>query len=308
MNCPISGGFSFLFQSHDDGCPFFLHTMFALPDIMYNILQKKYLFFKNKVNSMKIAFFDSGIGGLTVLHVAMKKLPHEDFIYFADTLHAPYGTKSKADVLEYVKQSVETIREEGVKALVIACNTATSIAVSELRNTYDFPIIGMEPAVKPALEISRSSGKRVLVFATPLTLKQSKYTELVSRIDDQRLVDSLPLLELVEYCEELNFDSQEVIEYFTEKLSSFDLRNYGTVVLGCTHYPFYKYVLRSILPNHIQIIDGSVGTVNRLTDVLRGSKQLHSYGNSSIKFHCSSHNQDYIRKMESALAFIQNNE
>ncbi|MGG3575258.1 glutamate racemase [Bacillus gobiensis] len=257
---------------------------------------------------MKIAFFDSGIGGITVLHEAVKQLPNEDFVFFADTLHVPYGTKSKADVKEYVKQSVESIREEEVKALVIACNTATSIAVSELRNTYDFPIIGMEPAVKPALEISRSAGKRVLVFATPLTLKQSKYTELVSRIDDQRLVDSLPLPELVEFCERLNFESQEVIDYFTEKLSSFDLNNYGTVVLGCTHYPFYKHVLRSILPNHIQIVDGSVGTVHRLADILSEAGQLHSAGNADTKFLCSSHNPDYIRKMEKALAFIQNHE
>lgn len=257
---------------------------------------------------MKIAFFDSGIGGITVLHEAMKQLPKEDFVFFADTLHVPYGTKSKANVKEYVKQSVDTIREEKVKALVIACNTATSIAVSELRNTYDFPIIGMEPAVKPALEISRSTGKRVLVFATPLTLKQSKYTELVSRIDDQRLVDSLPLPELVELCERLNFESQEVIDYFTEKLSSFDLNNYGTVVLGCTHYPYYKHVLRSILPNHIQIVDGSVGTVNRLEDVLSGAGQLHADGNACTKFLCSSQNPDYIRKMEKALAFIQNHE
>lgn len=254
---------------------------------------------------MKIAFFDSGIGGITVLHEAMKQLPHEDFIFFADTLHVPYGTKSKTDVMEYVKRSVEIIREEHVKALVIACNTATSIAISELRSTYDFPIIGMEPAVKPALEISRSFGKRVLVFATPLTLKQSKYTDLVSRIDDQRLVDSLPMPELVEFCEQLNFQSQEVVDYFRKKLSSFDLSKYGTIVLGCTHYPYYKRLLRGILPSHIEIIDGSIGTVNRLTDVLAKAKQLDSEGNASTNFLCSSHNPAYIRKMEKALAFIR---
>jgi glutamate racemase len=255
---------------------------------------------------MKIAFFDSGIGGITVLNEAMKQLPREDFVYFADTMNVPYGTKSRTEVNEFVKRSVETIREEDIKALVIACNTATSIAVNELRNTYDFPIIGMEPAVKPALAISRTAGKRVLVFATPLTLKQSKYTELVSRIDDQHLVDSLPLPELVEFCEALNFDSQEVIDYFTEMLSAFDLRQYGTIVLGCTHYPFYKKVLRRILPDHIQMIDGSVGTVNRLADLLVESESLQSDGHSEIKFLCSNHNEDYIKKMERALAYLQN--
>ncbi|WP_170927418.1 glutamate racemase, partial [Gottfriedia acidiceleris] len=91
---------------------------------------------------MRIAFFDSGIGGLTVLNEALKKLPNEDFLYFADTLHVPYGTKSKEEVSTFVKKSVEMIIKEDVKALVIACNTATSIAVNELREMYDFPIIG----------------------------------------------------------------------------------------------------------------------------------------------------------------------
>ncbi|WP_217582160.1 glutamate racemase, partial [Lysinibacillus sp. GbtcB16] len=92
----------------------------------------------------------------------------------------------------------------------IACNTATSIAIAELRKSYDMPIIGMEPAVKPALEMNRSSGKRVLVLATPLTLKQSKYRELVSRIDDMGMVDSLPMPELVEFCEQLQVDGPQI--------------------------------------------------------------------------------------------------
>lgn len=255
---------------------------------------------------MRIAFFDSGIGGITVLHEAMKQLPHEDFLYFADTLHVPYGTKSKDEVLDFVKKSVDVIIQEEVKALVIACNTATSIAIAELRKTYEIPIIGMEPAVKPALEMNRSSGKRVLVFATPLTLKQSKYRELVSRIDDMGMVDSVPLPELVEFCEQLNVESQEIIDYFHAKLTPLDLSLYGTVVLGCTHYPFYKGVLRAILPSHIQIVDGSAGTVNRLIQLLSDRNELPGVGQSNIKFMCSNHDADYIHKMEKSLEMLQN--
>lgn len=254
---------------------------------------------------MRIAFFDSGIGGITVLHEAMKQLPHEDFLYFADTLHVPYGTKSKEEVLAFVKKSVDMIIKEEVKALVIACNTATSIAIAELRKTYEMPIIGMEPAVKPALEMNRSSGKRVLVFATPLTLKQSKYRELVSRMDDMGMVDSVPLPELVEFCEQLNVESQQIFDYFLAKLEPFDLRMYGTVVLGCTHYPFYRGVLRKILPSHIQIVDGSSGTVNRLIQLLNDRNQLLGEGQSNIKFMCSSNETAYIQKMEKALEIIQ---
>lgn len=256
---------------------------------------------------MKIAFFDSGLGGLTVLAEAIKQLPYEEYIYYADTLHVPYGTKSTEEVKRYVKGAIETLmKEQQVKAIVIACNTATSIAVAELRSTYRIPIVGMEPAVKPALEMTRSTGKRVLVFATPLTLRLSKYTDLVSRIDDQCIVDSLPLPELVELCENLNFDKDTIIEYFQGKLSGLDLRTYGTIVLGCTHYPFYKDILTQMLPDHIHIIDGSIGTVNRLRKVLKGHLQLTNQGESKTTFLCSSGDSEYVQKMERALEIVLN--
>lgn len=255
---------------------------------------------------MRIAFFDSGIGGLTVLNEAMRKLPNEEFLYFADTLHVPYGTKTKEEVSTFVKKSVEMIlNEEDIKALVIACNTATSIAVNELRTMYDFPIIGMEPAVKPAVEMNRTTGKRVLVFATPLTLKQTKYNDLISRIDDQSIVDSLPLPELVGYCENLNFEKEYMIDYFKSKLSLFNIEQYGTIVLGCTHYPFYKDILKNILPEHVQIVDGSVGTVKRLIQLLDTDHQLKQSGESTIKFMCSTHDQKYIAKTKTALNILQ---
>ncbi|MDP4097373.1 glutamate racemase [Paenibacillus sp. P96] len=249
---------------------------------------------------MTIAFFDSGIGGITVLSEAVKQLPQENFLYFADTLHVPYGTKSKAQVMEYVQESAARIMREEVQALVIACNTATSIAAAELRKIYSIPIIGMEPAVKPAVEMNRNSGKRVLVFATPLTLTQSKYNELVARVDDHGSVDSLPLPELVGYCENLNFDRAEMTDYFAGKLASFDLNAYGTVVLGCTHYPFYKGILREILPEHIEIIDGSRGTVSRLRSVLGLKEAGTGDSRGRIQFMCSSDDAAYITKMEKA--------
>ncbi|WP_223067905.1 glutamate racemase [Paenibacillus caui] len=255
---------------------------------------------------MRIAFFDSGIGGITVLHEAMKKLPDEDFLYFADTLHVPYGTKSLTEVNQYVKESVGTIMQEEIKALVVACNTGTSAAINELRSLYTIPIIGMEPAVKPAVERSLEEGRRVLVFATPLTLSQSKYADLVARVDDHSIVDSLPLPELVEYCENLNFDRQEIGNYFKRKLGHLDLGQYGTVVLGCTHYPFYKEILKEILPTHLELIDGSRGTVNRLIDRLREQGLQGTHGTNDIKFMCSNEDPAYLDKMERALAFLRN--
>ncbi|WP_025717404.1 glutamate racemase [Paenibacillus sp. 1-18] len=263
---------------------------------------------------MKIGFFDSGLGGITVLSEALRRLPNENFVYMADTLHVPYGTKTPQEVLGYVKASVQTILKEDVKALVIACNTATSIAAAELRKEYAIPIIGMEPAVKPAVEMNRANGKRVLVLATPLTLKQSGYAALVSRVDDHGSVDSLPLPELVQYCEQLNFDRTELFEYFNRKLSSFNLDIYGTVVLGCTHYPFYKEILKELLPAHIQLIDGSQGTVRRLKQVLSERNLLATPVKAGqpqeghVTFLCSSQDEAYVHKMERALEIYAEHE
>lgn len=254
---------------------------------------------------MRIAFFDSGIGGLTVLTEAMKKLPKEDFLYFADTLHVPYGTKTLPEVKRFVQESVSTVMREEIKALVVACNTATSAAIEELRRMYDIPIIGMEPAVKPAVKRSQAAGKRVLVFATSLTLSLSKYTDLVARVDDHKVVDSMPLPELVQYCEQLHFDRDEIERYFSRKLSGIDLGQYSTIVLGCTHFPYYKGILKQILPPHIELIDGSRGTVERLCALIGDSSSHAREYAGHIEFRCSDENPAYLAKMARALDYLQ---
>ncbi|WEK55898.1 MAG: glutamate racemase [Candidatus Cohnella colombiensis] len=256
---------------------------------------------------MTIGFFDSGIGGLTVLAEALRRLPTENYIYMADTLHVPYGPKPIVDVKGYIFDAIEQLMQEDIDALVVACNTATSIAVAELRNKYAIPIIGIEPAVKPAVEMNRETGRRVLVFATQLTLQQPKYYALVSRVDEEGIVDSLPLPELVTYCEELQFDKDIIGAYFREKLAPFNLDDYGIVVLGCTHYPFYADLLREILPSHIGIVDGSSGTIKRLSAMLYryGMTKLEQ-GSGQVKFMCTSHEPHYIEKMRIALDYVMN--
>jgi glutamate racemase len=229
---------------------------------------------------MNIGFLDSGIGGLTVLREAIKALPHENFIYYADTLHVPYGTKPKEEAKRYIFEAVSFLAEQGIKALVIACNTATIIAINDLREKYSFPIIGIEPAIKPAVENNLDHEKRVLVLATPLALKEEKFKSLVVRVDKKNLVDVLPAPELVEFAESFMFDEKVIIPYFKEKLSSFNIKKYGTVVLGCTHFPIFSGTLRKILPYDIDIIDGSIGTINRLKSVM---DELKITTNSDIK-------------------------
>lgn len=220
----------------------------------------------NGEKTMRIGFFDSGVGGITVLHEALRQLPKENYIYYADTDHVPYGTKSKEEVKEFVFTAVELMAQEGIKALVVACNTATSIAINDLRQNYNFPIFGMEPAVKPAVE--KNCSKRILVTATPLTLEEEKYQNLVTRLGHAHIIDGLALPELVDFAEKFIFDENTIMDYLRYKLADYDLNQYGTVVLGCTHFPFYRKYFRQLFNRDTDIIDGSRGTVNYLRKVL----------------------------------------
>lgn len=257
---------------------------------------------------MAIGFFDSGIGGLTVMADAMRKLPTHDYIYIADRLHVPYGTKPKDEVKAFIIETTDLIVQAGIDALVVACNTATSIAVAELRERYSIPIIGMEPAVKPAVEMNRETGRRVLVFATPLTLEQPKYYALVSRVDEKNIVDSLPLPELVHFCESLQFDKEIMSDYFRAKLAPYDLSRYGIVVLGCTHYSYYKNILRDLLPPHIGIIDGNAGTVRRLQSMLYRMGIAEGSGSGNVRLMCSGNDPVYLEKIDKALQIIRESE
>ena len=136
---------------------------------------------------MKLAFFDSGIGGLSVLHHAMKLLPHEEFIFFADEDNVPYGTKSRAEVLGFVDEAFKFLTAQNVSAIVVACNTATSVAVRDMRKKYSLPIIGMEPALKVALDTF--PGKKVLVAATAITVTGEKIRRLIERLHAQNLAE-----------------------------------------------------------------------------------------------------------------------
>lgn len=220
---------------------------------------------------VKIAFFDSGIGGLTVLHQAMRLLPEEDYIFYADTAHVPYGEKSKETVRNYVFEAADFLAHQNLKALVIACNTATSIAADELRDRYTFPILGIEPAVKPAVQESEKKRKKVLVLATRLTLREEKYHNLVQRIDRHEIVDSLALPGLVTFAERFIFDDERVYAYLKTMLDPLPLNDYGTVVLGCTHFPFFKDQLKKFFPADTDIIDGGEGTARNLKRILEAA-------------------------------------
>ena len=213
---------------------------------------------------LPIGFMDSGLGGLSVLREAIKIMPSEDFIYYGDSLNAPYGTKTTEAIRELTFHVVEKLLNQGIKGLVIACNTATGAAVNQLRSAYpDLPIIGIEPAIKPAVMCNH--GGRILVMATPMTIKQRKFRELLDLYKDKAEVIPVPCEGLMEFVEQGNLDGEVLDEYFEKHLSPYITDNTETIVLGCTHYPFLKHHLKSFLNNNsIQLIDGSSGTASEL--------------------------------------------
>ncbi len=230
------------------------------------------------MNNNPIGVFDSGIGGLTVLKKIIEILPNEKYIYYADTDNVPYGTKPKEEVKEYINKAVEFLISKQVKAIVVACNTATSIAVKELREKYTIPIIGIEPAAKPAVE--NRGNKKVLIMATPTTIKEEKLKYLLESLNAVSYVDLIAMPKLVEFAENKEFESDNVKQYLQEQLKEYNLEEYSELVLWCTHFPFFKDILSKIFPKDIQIIDGSKGVANRLKNILEENNLL---GNNKLE-------------------------
>lgn len=217
-----------------------------------------------------IAVIDSGVGGISVLRELIKLMPYENYIYFGDNINAPYGTKSEHEVKEIMYKNAQMLLGFGAKAIVIACNTATGASVKELREKYlNFPIIGIEPAIKLSAEYEENSN--VLVMATPLTLKQDKLNNLIDRFSQKANFITLPCPGLMELIEEGKLDGDE-LETFLKKLFS-DLKTIklDSVVLGCTHYSHIKDTIKKILGNDIKVFDGCEGTAKetkrRLTEI-----------------------------------------
>ena len=225
---------------------------------------------QNKSRDLPIAVIDSGVGGISVLRELMRIMPNENYIYYGDSANAPYGEKSRDEVLFITQRNFEYLKGLGIKALVIACNTATSAAVKTLRkDNPDMPIIGVEPAIKPPAFMLQNP--RVLVMATPLTLREKKFCELVERFADKEEIIPLPCPGLVELIERGELDSPELDAYLSALFAPYREQKIDAVVLGCTHYPHVRESIAKHLPLGTLILDGGEGTARhtqkRLTDL-----------------------------------------
>ena len=233
-----------------------------------------------------IGVFDSGVGGISALQAMIRVLPQEHFIYYSDTANAPYGTKETGEVIRIVRRVTDRLLERNIKALVIACNTATGAAAYTLRRELTIPVIGMEPALKPASEVRKNGD--VLVLATPLTLRQEKFNLLMEKYGEGAVrVPCTGLMELVE-----QEDWQGAESYLKELFARYDLEKTDAVVLGCTHYVFLKDMIRRMLPEHVVITEGSEGTARQLKRVLARNRLLNESGEGFVELETSGSPED----------------
>lgn len=208
-----------------------------------------------------IGVFDSGLGGISVLRELVAFLPNENYLYLGDSKHAPYGTKSLQEVQKLTCNNIEYLIGKGAKAIVVACNTATSAAIQILREHHkDMPIIGIEPALKPA--VLQKEHPNVLVMATPMTLREEKFHALMKRYENQAEIISLPCPGLVEFVERGELEGEALEAYFKELFAPFADKKIDSAVLGCTHYPLVKNVIQKMLGESVTLFDGGEGTAH----------------------------------------------
>ena len=241
-------------------------------------------------NNNPVGFFDSGIGGITVLKEAVQLLPYENFIYYGDGKNAPYGEKSEDVVQELTLACGEFLYQKGVKAIVIACNTATSTAVIRMREKYRIPVISMEPAVKPAVAALKNG--HALVLATPVTVSQERYLKLLHTVGSEERVFSVGCGGLVELIEEGDFHSPRLKDYLKRRLRAYEGMEIDAIVLGCTHYTFIKDEIADFAREYFRgtpmVIDGNGGTVRQLLRVLENSGLLNTQKDTGkIEFYSS---------------------
>lgn len=209
-----------------------------------------------------IGVFDSGVGGISVLRHLRTELPGENFCYVADSGNAPYGIRDSLFIRERAFAVADFLLEQGVKALVVACNTATAAAVAELRSRYSIPVIAMEPGIKPAVALSRS--KVIGVLATAGTLESARFFSLVSRHAGDAEVITQPCPGLVEAIEANALNSAATLSLLQGYLQPLLERNVDAIVLGCTHYPFLHEQIASLVGEQVAIIETGAAVAREL--------------------------------------------
>jgi glutamate racemase len=200
----------------------------------------------------RIGVFDSGVGGLTVLHALRQRLPQESFLYFGDTAHLPYGTRSQAEIIHYVRQILTWMAQEQVKMAIMACNTSSALALEAVRTEFDFPILGL---ILPAARAAVKYGKRVGIIATPATVNSECYPKAMTEINPQIQVHQVACPDFVTLVEQGRIHDSETLRVARGYLKPLLAAKIDTLVYGCTHFPHLQPVINQILPSAVRQVN-----------------------------------------------------
>ena len=221
-------------------------------------------------NAAPVGVFDSGVGGLTVAREIMRQLPNENLVYFGDTARVPYGSKSRDNIIRYSRQIIHFLKTKGVKAIVIACNTASALALDVVREESDIPIIGVvEPGARAALQITQT--KKIGVIGTEATVQSAMYGKIIKGLDPTVSVigKACPLfVPLVEEGFAKHKVTEEIIDYYLASMKESDIES---LILGCTHYPLLRSRIRAYLGDKIQLVNPAYETAMDLKYILKES-------------------------------------
>lgn len=246
-----------------------------------------------KRNNKPIGIFDSGVGGLTVWKELVKSLPNESVIYYADSANCPYGPKDKETIITLVTKVVDFLISKECKAIIVACNTATAAAIDFLRSNYDIPFIGMEPAVKPAAQNSRT--KSIAVLATEGTFNGKLYTETSRKYAKDVVLNIKVGDKLVDIVEKGMINAPSTESHLRTLINPLIDKNIDHLVLGCTHYPFLIEVLEKVLPRNVKIIDPTPAIVKQTNRILEKNNRLNKDENNQKYDFYSSGDTEILR-------------
>lgn len=214
-----------------------------------------------------IGFIDSGVGGLTVVKEALKQLPNENILYVGDTARCPYGPRPAEQVIQFTWEMTNYLVDQGVKMLVIACNTATSVALDEIKAALPIPVIGVIlPGTRAALKATKN--KRVGVIATLGTVKSGAYESALKEKVPELTVNSLPCPKFVSVVESNEYHSSVAKKIVAETLAPLLTKNLDTLILGCTHYPLLRPIIQNVMGESVTLIDSGAETVGEVSMLL----------------------------------------
>ena len=254
-----------------------------------------------ETKNRRIGLFDSGVGGLTVLKQMYRRLPQESILYFGDTARLPYGTRSQAEILQFVREIIDWMLTQDVKMIIMACNTSSALALEILQKEYDIPILGL---ILPGARAAVRVGQRIGVIATPATATSNAYRQAVQEVDPATQVWEVGCPEFVMLIEQNQLHSAYTKKVAQEYLQPLLDQKIDTLIYGCTHYRHLEHILRLILPSHVKIVDPAEHIV------IAAEKELELMGIKSnqqplgTRFYVSGSPEDFAQLSRQWLGYI----